>query len=60
MPVPDGAVDQYGADDAFPIDDIDDILPGILETRNSVYYTMGAYSEFDSRITDWVRSLKES
>jgi Xaa-Pro aminopeptidase len=55
---PDGAVDRYGADDAFPIDDIDDILPGILETRSRVYYTMGAYSDFDHRLTEWVKSLK--
>ena len=55
---PGGAVEQYGADDAFPIDDIDDILPGILETRGCVYYTMGAYSDFDHRLTEWVKSLK--
>lgn len=55
---PDGAVEYFQADDAFPIDDIDDILPGILETRNRVYYTMGAYSDFDQRITEWVKSLK--
>ena len=27
----DGAVADYGADDAFPIDDIDDIIPGLIE-----------------------------
>lgn len=27
-----GAVENYGADDAFPIDDLDDILPGIMES----------------------------
>lgn len=55
---PDGAKLSYAADDAFPIDDIDDILPGILETRSRVYYTMGAYSDFDTRITEWVKSLR--
>src|SRR5690625_4478514 len=30
---PEGACEQYGADDAFPIGDIDDILPGLLEGR---------------------------
>jgi len=55
---PEGAVERYGADDAFPIDDIDDILPGIMESCNRVYYTMGMYSEFDSRIADWVNSLR--
>ena len=55
---PDGAVERYSADDAFPIDDIDDILPGIMESCTRVYYTMGMYSEFDTRITDWVKSLR--
>ncbi|MFQ5546709.1 MAG: aminopeptidase P N-terminal domain-containing protein [Woeseia sp.] len=55
---PDGAVEHYGADDAFPIDDIDDILPGIMESCSSVYYTMGAYTDFDRRMADWVRSLR--
>lgn len=55
---PEGAVELFGADDAFPIEDIDDILPGILETRNRVYYTMGAYADFDHRITAWVKSLR--
>lgn len=44
---PTGAVSDYGADDAFPIDDIDDILPGIIESCSRVYYTMGMYSDFD-------------
>jgi Xaa-Pro aminopeptidase len=55
---PEGAVRDFGANDAFPIDDIDDILPGIMETRSRVYYTMGAYAEFDGRIADWVNSLR--
>ena len=54
----DGAVKDFGADDAFPIDDIDDILPGLMESCSRVYYTMGMYSEFDSRIADWVNSLR--
>lgn len=54
----DGAVEFYGADDAFPIDDIDDILPGIMESCSRVYYTMGVYAEFDARIADWVNSLR--
>jgi Xaa-Pro aminopeptidase len=51
-------VEDYDADDAFPIDDIDDILPGILESRNRVFYTMGAFAEFDQRITEWVKGLR--
>ncbi len=55
---PAGVVEHLGADDAFPIDDIDDILPGIMESCERVYYTMGVYADFDTRIADWVNSLR--
>jgi len=54
----DGVVEHFHADDAFPIDDIDDILPGIMEPCERVYYTMGVYKDFDLRIADWVNSLR--
>ena len=53
-----GAVEHYGADDAFPIEDLDDILPGIMESCDRVYYTMGMYAEFDTRIAEWVNTLR--
>ncbi len=55
---PEGVVERFGADDAFPIEDIDDILPGIMESCSRVYYTMGMYADFDARIADWVNSLR--
>lgn len=55
---PDGAMRDFAADDAFPIDDIDDILPGIMESCSRVYYTMGQYADFDTRIAEWVNSLR--
>jgi Xaa-Pro aminopeptidase len=55
---PDGARAQFGAGDAFPITDIDEILPGLLEQRARVFYTMGRYPDFDQRIVGWVNSLR--
>jgi Xaa-Pro aminopeptidase len=55
---PEGAVELYGADDAFPISDIDDILPGLLESRERVFYTMGAAPDFDQRVIGWVNRLR--
>jgi len=55
---PDGAIERFGADDAFPIEDVNDILPGIMESCSRVYYTMGLYAEFDTRIADWLNSLR--
>ncbi len=53
-----GAVEVYGADDAFPITDIDDILPGLMEERRAVYYDMGNNADFDQQVMGWVNSLK--
>ncbi len=55
---PEGAIELFAADDAFPIDDIDDILPGIMESCSRVYYTMGLYADFDTRMADWINSLR--
>src|SRR3954468_6217817 len=55
---PEGATRDYGADDAFPISDIDDILPGLMENCSRVYYTMGLHQDFDQRVIGWVNALK--
>jgi Xaa-Pro aminopeptidase len=54
----DGAVTHYGADDAFPITDIDEILPGLIEGRSQVYYSMGTHPEFDAHVLGWVNGLR--
>ncbi len=55
---PEGVVERFGADDAFPIGDIDDILPGLLEGRDRVFYTMGTAPEFDKRVIGWVNGIR--
>lgn len=55
---PDGAVSQYQADDAFPIDDIDDILPGLMEGRSRVYSQMGVDGDFDHQLMTWVNQIR--
>lgn len=53
-----GAVANFGADDAFPVDDVNDILPGMMEQAGRVFYTMGQYPEFDTQVTEWVCALR--
>lgn len=55
---PEGAVKNYGAADAFPIDDIDEILPGLIEGRDRVYYSIGRNPEFDKQVMDWVNTIR--
>ncbi len=53
-----GACGDYGADDAYPITDIDDVLPGLLEDRERVYYTIGNDAAFDQRMFAWVNQVR--
>ena len=55
---PEGATRDYGADHAFPIGDIDEILPGLIENRTKVFYAMGTHPEFDQRVVGWVNGLR--
>ena len=57
---PDVAISDFAADDAFPIDDIDDILPGLMEQCERVYHTMGLDPQFDKQVMDWVNSLRKT
>jgi Xaa-Pro aminopeptidase len=47
-----------GVDDAFPIDDIDDILPGMLEGRTRFYCHFGRENNFDAQLLRWMRRLR--
>ena len=54
----DGAVEHYGMDDAYPIADIDEILPGLLEGRSRVYYHFGRDTEFDLKLIGWLNRVR--
>ena len=51
-------MERYGADDAFPIADIDEILPGLMEQRSRIFYSMGTHLEFDPRMLGWVNGMR--
>ena len=54
-----GACDIYGADDAFPIEDMDDILPGLIEGHERIFYNMGQDQNFDHRVLNWVNQIRD-
>ena len=53
-----GAVDGFGMDDAYPIADLDEILPGLLEGRSRVYYHFGRDAEFDLKLIGWLNRVR--
>ncbi len=55
----DGAREHYGADDAFPISDIDEILPRLMENKTRVYYAMGAHEALDEKMIGWLKEVRK-
>lgn len=53
-----GATVHYEADDAFPIDDLNDILPGMLEGKTKVFYPMGRDPELDHSLLEWINNIR--
>ena len=55
---PEAAPEVLGCDDAFPVSDIDDILPGLLEGKDRIYASLGVSPEFDRQLMQWVNHIK--
>ena len=53
-----GVVRDFDADDAFPIEDLEDILPSLLENRAKVYCNLGRYPEFDKEMLGWLSDVR--
>lgn len=54
----DGAVRDHGADDAFSIRAIDELLPSLMESRRRVYYAVGQQDSFDQQVMGWVNRVR--
>ncbi|MFP4276551.1 MAG: aminopeptidase P N-terminal domain-containing protein [Wenzhouxiangella sp.] len=53
-----GAREQLGMDDAFPIQDLDDIVPGLMEGCERLFHLVGKDPSFDQRVLGWRNQLR--
>ena len=53
-----GAVDQFGFDEAFPIEDMDKRLPRMLRDKERVYYDLGKDPDFDHLLIGWMNKFR--
>jgi len=53
-----GAVSDYGADQAHPLDALDTVMPALLEGRRRVYYPLGLDPDLDRRLMGWVGQVR--
>ena len=55
---PEGAVADYKLDEAYPIDEIDNILPSLLDGMSRIYYSIGRDKALDQQVRDWLNLIR--
>jgi len=53
-----GAVEQFGFDEAFPINEMEKRLPRLLRGRERVYYDLGKNPDFDQLLIGWMNDFR--
>jgi Xaa-Pro aminopeptidase len=53
-----GAVEQYGFDEAFPISEVGERLPELLHGRQKIYHDLGKDPEFDQVLIGWMNEFR--
>lgn len=53
-----GAVKQYGANQAFAISELDNIMPQLLDGRSTIYSLLATQLELQQQIADWVAVIR--
>jgi Xaa-Pro aminopeptidase len=53
-----GAVRDYHADQAFPISELDQRLPELMNGCAQLYYPIGRQPQFDQRVLGWLDTLR--
>jgi Xaa-Pro aminopeptidase len=55
---PEGAREVFGADDAFPLSEMDDIMPKILSNVERVFCGFGKDEAWDRRMIRWINQVR--
>ncbi len=53
-----GAIEQFGFDEAYPISDMKRRLPGMLRGRERIYYDLGKDKGFDQILIEWMNDFR--
>ena len=49
-----GAIEQYGADESYPIAKLDEIMPTLMEGKKKLY----GHADFDTKVINWLNSIR--
>ena len=55
---PAGAVIEFGIDEAYSISQLDELAPQLLANQSKLFYSLGADTAWDARVTGWINQLR--
>jgi len=56
---PDAAKEQFGFDEAYSFNQLDELLPKLLSNQAKLFYSFGADAYWDTRVTGWLNKVKD-
>jgi Xaa-Pro aminopeptidase len=56
---PEAAKSEFGFDEAYSISQLDEMLPKLIGNQSKLFYSLGASSEWDVKVTGWLNKVKE-
>ncbi len=56
---PEAAKTEFGFDEAYCINQLDDMLPKLMGNQSKLFYSLGASSDWDVKVTGWLNKVKE-
>ena len=55
---PAGAREAFGFDEAYPIEQLDAMLPKLLADQANMFFDLGADASWDTRVVGWLNSVR--
>jgi len=55
---PAAAREEFGCDEAYPITELDAMMPKLLADQPSLYFHLGADSDWDARAVGWLNAVR--
>lgn len=55
---PEGACNQYGADQAWPIAEIDERMQALMKGCERLYYSIGTNEKLDQQVRGWLNGIR--
>ncbi|HNV89048.1 MAG TPA: aminopeptidase P N-terminal domain-containing protein [Methylotenera sp.] len=56
---PDGALKEFGFDEAYSISQLDELAPKLLSNQAKLFYSLGADARWDARIAGWLNAVRD-